>query len=267
MSWRHVARKDFADAVRSKLFWGLSVLMILLAYVAMAVPRALDSDIEVDAGISLVSGSMLLFIPIIALVVGYMSIVRERESGSIRMVLSLPLQRSEVVFGKFIGRTLVVIVPVVVGFGLAIPFVYLLYGGFDASAYAEFVFRAVMTAFVYVAIAVGVSAAVSTRGKALGSVLGIFVIFEWGWFGVVLAIYYLIHRSLPDPGAEPTWVEAANGISPGQAIQRGADGIFSGISTNAPLVLQEWVSILVVLAWIAVPLAIGYWRFNNANIS
>ena len=267
MYWTHVARKDFEDAVRSRMFWALSVLMILLAYIAMAAPRAIDSDISVEAGISIVSGSMLLFIPVIALVAGYMAIVSERQTGSIRMVLSLPLKRSEVLFGKFIGRSLVVIVPILLGFGLAIPFVLVLYGSFDAPAYAEFVFRALVTAFVYVAIAVGVSGSLATRGQALGAVITIFIVFDWMWFTVVLGVYYLLHFALPGSGTEPPWVEAMPGLAPGEAIRRLADGLFSGISTDAPILVQEWVSLFVVAAWIAVPLAIGYWRFTQANIS
>ena len=267
MHWRYVARKDFEDAVRSRLFWALSGLMILLAYIAMAAPRAIDSTISVEAGISIVSGSMLLFIPVIAIVAGYMAIVSERQTGSIRMVLSLPLTRGEVLVGKFVGRTVVVIVPILLGFGLAIPFVFAVYGSFDLPAYAEFVFRAVLTAFVYVGIAVGVSGSVATRGKALAAVITLFIIFEWMWFTVVLGIYYLLNFELPSFGDEPTWFEAMQGIAPGEAITRLADGLFSGISTDAPLLVQEWVSLFVVGMWIALPLAVGYWRFTRANIS
>lgn len=40
MYWTHVARKDFADAVRSRMFWALSVLILLLAYVGLYIPEA-----------------------------------------------------------------------------------------------------------------------------------------------------------------------------------------------------------------------------------
>jgi ABC-2 type transport system permease protein len=266
MQWTHVARKDFADAVRSRLFWALSALMILGASVVMAAPGLISDDAVVEDGINALSGSMLLLIPIIALVIGYMSIVSERETGSIRMMLSLPLERSEVFLGKVVGRTLVMVVPIVIGFALAAPLVFLLYGEFQADLYAQRVLQALLSAVVFVAIAVGVSGAVSSRGKALAGVIGIYAFFEWMWGVVLLGIYWVLNGDV-DGMNDASWVNGLEQLSPTAAIGSVAESIFEGISSSEPLIAQEWIGWLAVAAWILVLFAIGRYRFQRANIS
>jgi ABC-type transport system involved in multi-copper enzyme maturation permease subunit len=81
-----VARKDFSDAVRSKVFWVLSIIMILFAYIGMYAPRAIEDDPDIQSGITILRSVTIFLIPIIALIVGYMSIAGERQSDSIRML-------------------------------------------------------------------------------------------------------------------------------------------------------------------------------------
>ena len=266
MYWTNVAQKDFADAVRSKMFWALSALMLLLAYIGLYIPEAVGDDPTVSDGIEVLSGVIGFLIPIVALVVGYLAIVGERETGSIRMVLSLPLKRWEVLVGKLVGRTGVIVVPILVGFGLAVPFALLVYGSLPGAEYGEFVTGVLLIGFAFVAIAVGVSGSVDSRGKALAVVVGIYALFEFFWSLIPLGLFWLANGELPE-GESPTWVEALNGATPTQSAVSVSEGLWNGISTGEPLVLQEWVSALLLLAWVAVPLLVGYLRFSRADIS
>jgi len=78
MSWTHVARKDFSNTVRSKMFWALSIVMMLFAYIGMYAPRAIEDDPGIQSGITILSSVTVFLTPIIALIVGYMSIAGER---------------------------------------------------------------------------------------------------------------------------------------------------------------------------------------------
>lgn len=268
MYWAHVARKDFSDAIRSKMFWGLSLLMILTSYLGLYIAQAIDSGATAEDGVTVLSSPMLLLVPIIGLIVGYMALVGERETGSIRMVLSLPLKRSEVLFGKFVGRTGVVTIPILLGFVVAAPFVYVLYGTFPAIDYAQFATQTVLVGVIFVAIAVGISGSFDTRGKALATVLGVFVLFEYLWQVLPFGLYYLLNGEFPGEQADPTWLDFLISLAPSEATQAVADALYTAsISTSQPLLLQEWVSGVVVLLWILTPLAVGYGRFARANIS
>jgi len=266
MYWLHVARKDFADAVRSKMFWALSVVMLLLASVGMYVPQAVESEPSATDGVAVLTGVMTVVVPIIALVVGYMAIVGERQTGSLRMVLSLPLKRWEVLLGKLAGRTAVMVVPILLGFALAIPIVLFLYGSLPGSEYGEFVTTVVAVGAVFVAIAVGISGSVASRGRALALVVGIYLLFESFWELIPLGLYYAANGELPSEDV-PTWMEAINRASPVQAVTAASEGLWNGISTSEPLVLQEWFAAIIVVLWIAIPLGIGYLRFERADIS
>lgn len=108
--WEGVARKDFEDAVRSKLLWGLIAVFVAFLVMSLLSAEVLFPDgVTVDATMALVGVAMLaqLFVPGIALVAGYMSVVGERRSGSLRVLLSYPFSRFDVVAGKLAGRTLV----------------------------------------------------------------------------------------------------------------------------------------------------------------
>lgn len=267
MYWNHVARKDFADAIRSKMFWVLSLLMVGIAYLGLYLVHAFDSGSSAETGVSALSTPMLLIVPIIALITGYMALVGERETGSIRMVLSLPLKRNEVLFGKFVGRTGVVTIPILIAFVLAVPFVYVLYGNFPAVEYVQFVTRTLLTGIIFVAIAVGISGSFDTRGKALAGVISVFVLFEYLWSLIPFGLYYLGNGAFPDGDADVTWVEFLQNLAPAQATQTVSEALYTtGISTSEPLLVQEWVSAVVVLLWVLLPLAIGYTRFERANI-
>lgn len=267
MYWVHVARKDFADAVRSKLFWGLSGVMLVLAYLGMYVPRAVDgSSATASDGIGVLSGVVAFLVPIVALVAGYMSIVGERQTGSIRMVLSLPLKRWELFAGKLVGRGAVVVLAVLLGFALAVPFVLVVYGELPWREYAEFVTGVSLVGVTFVAIAVGISGSVSTRGKALAGVVGVYALVEFFWETIPLALYYILNGEIPSEDV-PTWFEATTGASPVQAALRTGEALFGGLSTGEPLVLQEWFGGVWLALWMLVPLAIGYLRFERADIS
>src|SRR5690606_37399169 len=69
-------------------------------------------------GPSLVTLSSL-FVPLVALALGYDAIVGKRERNTLGLLLSLPVSRIEVVIAKFVGRGLALTVAVAVGIGAA----------------------------------------------------------------------------------------------------------------------------------------------------
>ena len=266
MYWTDVAQKDFADAVRSKMFWALSGLMILFAGIGLYIPEATGSDATVSDGVGILSSVMGVFIPIVAIVVGYMSIVGERETGSVRMLLSLPLKRWEVLVGKLVGRAAVMVIPVLIGFAVAVPVALAVYGDLPGTEYAEFVTAVVLLGATFVTIAVGISGSVDSRGKALALVVGLYAMLQFFWSLIPSGLYYLANGELPGQNP-PTWVEAVNQIRPAEAALSVSEGLWNGISTSEPLVLQEWFAGVIILFWLAVPVLIGYLRFDRADIS
>lgn len=283
MSWPIIARKDFADAGRSRLLWALSLFMVVLVAGIAAIPQLLHIPGEgvpptFDDAISFLFTIVTLMVSIIALVVGYRAVVGERESGSIRFLIGLPHTRRDVIIGKVIGRAGVVAVPTLIGFLVGGVVVLALYDGFDVMTYTSLLALSVLIGVVYVSFAVGISAAVSSRAKAVAGVLGVYVVFDWMWWTAPMAIYWIIHRELPAMTDVPAWfvlVERLGVWEPLHVIAATMTDI-AGVETipveqriagDVPFYLETWFAWVFVAGWILVPLGIGYYRFRSAPIS
>jgi len=64
-----------------------------------------------------------------ALIAAYLAIAGERESGSLKLLLGLPPSRGEVLVGKFLGRSGVVAIGLVLGFLVSGVVTVAIYGG------------------------------------------------------------------------------------------------------------------------------------------
>lgn len=284
MSWNHIARKDFADAGRSLTLWIVTGLLILLVAGMTAIPSLLGVEEEpFGQALYFLFSAVALVIPIVGLLLGYNAVVGERESGSIRFLLGLPNTRRDVVVGKLLGRTAVVVVASVVAFVVGAGVIAWLYDGFVTSDYlALFAFTVVM-GLVYLSIAIGVSASVSSRGRAIAGVLGIFVLFDIAWQSVPMGIYYLLEGSWPalyGEGSLPAWFVLVERLSPGQALSAVAIEIVDVIDAaeidltaagrvagEVPFYLETWFAGVIVVGWIALPIAVGYARFSRAVLN
>lgn len=281
-AWIDVAKKDFADAARSKMLWALSALMILFVGIAVYAAHAINQDPVIQDALFFMSTPMLLLIPILGLIVGYMSIIGERDSGSIRALLALPIVRWEVVVGKFVGRVGVLWIPIIAGFAIGSGFAAVLYGEVPGRAYAEMMVFALVVGIVYVAIAVSISASTNSRGKGMALAIGAFALFEYLWSVIPTAVYYVLNREMPAFASVsdlPNWFLFLTRLAPSNAIATflasifefdgafGGSGVSNDLLAEVPFYLQEWFSGIVVLLWIVVPLAIGYYRFQRATIS
>jgi len=106
-----VARKEFRDALRSKGLWVPS--LVFTAFFVIPAAAALWFDVGIrggqDVGMQLLirviyPNIVTLFLPLVAIFAGYAAISKERTSGSLKLLLSLPHPRKDVIIGKVVGR-------------------------------------------------------------------------------------------------------------------------------------------------------------------
>lgn len=284
MSWTAVARKDFRDAVRVKWFWALTALFVVFAGGA----AYLYGEVDLFSGgqaatatglIGFLSGASGTLVPIIALLVGYKAIVGERDSGSLKLLLSLPHTRGEVVLGKLLGRTAVVSLAILVGYLVAVVIGLVTFSEFAVGDFLLFTLLTILLGLAYISIAIGLSSAVSSGSRAGAIAIGFWLVFEflWGLVGILLvwAVNGFSLRGLFQGGG-PEWYQLFLRLSPTNAYSAvvgtllpgsGGGGIGGAGGQGAqPFFLQDWFGLVILVVWVAVPVGLGYLRFRDTDL-
>jgi ABC-2 type transport system permease protein len=275
VSLEAVARKDFEDAVRSRWLLGLTALFVALvsaaAWVVNPGPGQTASTNALLNSLFIRDALVTTLMPLIALVIAYSAVVGERESGSLKLLLSLPHSRAEVVFGKVLGRSAALTVALLVGFLL--PAVVLGAGAlrftFDPVAYLGYTLLTAVLGVVFVAIAVGFSAATASQRIAIGGAIALYFLFVPLWGAVQFPLQLWLGM-----GGGPAWLPVE-----GQTLFRflrvfnptGSFKILAGAYLGEGLyagdnVRMQVASTSMLLAWLlGVPL-LGLWRFERADL-
>lgn len=121
-----VARKEFRDDFRSRWTLAITALFAVLAlgiayFGAAAAGRF--GFVSFDATVASLTTLAALVIPLIGLLIAYDTVVGERESGTLMLLLSYPLSRSQLLAGKFAGHSAVLAVAATLGFGAAVALI------------------------------------------------------------------------------------------------------------------------------------------------
>ncbi|WP_435151826.1 ABC transporter permease subunit [Haladaptatus sp. DFWS20] len=278
MSWLSVAKKDFTDSRRSKGLLSLIslyvLLLVIIVYFAGESPQSAMTDV-----LRLVSLIGIFIIPLSALIVAYLAIAGERESGSIKYLLGLPNTRLDLVVGKFVGRSVVVTVGLLLAFGVAAALGVVFLDSIDVVVFGEFVLLMLFFTITYIGIAVGLSATCGSRSRAMASSVGVFFVFNVLWTVPQISPSRMLRYVAEDKlgmTLGPEIYEFVFLVSPPYAFQRAAGLVFPDrpiyfsryISPEAsiPFYLEEWFMLVILGAWLVIPLAVGYLSFERADL-
>ncbi|MFB6187473.1 MAG: ABC transporter permease subunit, partial [Halobacteriaceae archaeon] len=234
-----------------------------------------------------------LFIPGIALVAGYMAVVGERQSGSLRILMSYPFSRFDVVIGKLAGRLLITGIGLAIGFAVASGLVVWLYGAPTVTQFLQFVATGILLGLTFTGLAVGGSAATKTRGSAMTLTIGSYMSMVFFWKPVVVGIYYGVNGTLPGIKAD-AWYFLLKRLDPleayrvltGAVLNEPVDPVpkfpLEDIPANTrpeqlelanrvvgeiPVYLNQGMAVVILVAWGTIPVIIGYWRFKHEDLS
>lgn len=281
MSVGGVIRKDILDVRRAKIVWFVGLLFTLVTVLFFY-------QVNVSGGLSEVADVLLalwnlvfvgaLFIPAIALVAAYLSIAGERESGSIKFLLSTPISRRELVVGKFLSRTAVVSLSLLVAFLVTAGLSALWFDELKLGTFAAVAGLTTLYALSYVAVAIAISASTSSRSRAMGGALGFYFVTNllviFGDLSIRGLLEYVLNDLLgagigQDPLTFLTMV-----ISPTQSYVLSTGLAFperflqfqgAGVG-DAAWYVQGEMALALLCGWVVVPLLLGIWRFDRANI-
>lgn len=280
MSWAAVARKDFYDAVQSRSIWALSGFFILLAigltYAYAEVPLLSGEQGTIGGLTFFLAGIVGTFVAVTAVVLCYRSIAGEDELGSMKLLLSLPHSRSDVLLGKVLGRTGVLTLPLGIGLGVGLAMGILMLGRGSVLAAVVFLLWTFVFALAYVSIIVGLSALTGSTTRAAALSIGFLLLFEFFWGAVPFAVRFVISGFSLPTGQPPDWYTLLGQLSPSDAyvsgltallpdIARGTGQPIPGSNTDA-FYADPAAGIVIIFLWLVVPLAVGYTTFSRADL-
>ncbi|MFB6152245.1 MAG: ABC transporter permease [Haloarculaceae archaeon] len=187
-TWYAVAKKEFKDTVRSRGLWVLSAVFtvffllpaagVLYGFIDLRQYQSLGMEVLIS-GLYLDLVTFLL--PLVAIYVGFAAISDERTRGSLKLLLSLPFSRRDVVVGKVVGRCAVVGVTLAVAFTLTAVFLVMSRIPFKGVTYGLFALYTGAFTVVMVAIAVSVSGAVRTNRQSVLANFFVYFYFTFAW--------------------------------------------------------------------------------------
>jgi Cu-processing system permease protein len=243
-------------------FSGIALLLLLLSTSREEIAGISGFGRTAASLINLV----LLFIPLIALVTGALSISNERENGTLSYLLSHPIMKTEIFFGKFIGLLLSLCISISLGFGLAGIAISVKGGGQDISKFLIISLLSALLAASLLSIGLLISAYSRSGARAIG-----FAVFLWLFFIVISDLGIMGTSVVMDLGIKqvftltlfnPTDVFKITSIlilSPRFEIL-GPVGIYALNTFGREGLFYLLISVL--LLWTLFPLAWGYFLFN-----
>ncbi|HLI14355.1 MAG TPA: ABC transporter permease [Alphaproteobacteria bacterium] len=166
-----IAGKEIRDGLRNR--WVIAATLLLgglslsLTFLGSAPVGTVGVDRLAVAVVGLSSLTIYL-VPLIALMLSYDAIAGEMERGTMLLLLTYPVQRSQVVLGKFLGHGAILAFAAIVGYGAA---GLALISSSDAEsweAFASMTLSSVLLGCAFLALGYLVSALVRERATAAG---------------------------------------------------------------------------------------------------
>ncbi len=306
MSWQAVARKEFRDAIRSRWLHGSTLFFALFIGGAAALffgvligpdGRQVSNLFGFFANLGVFSfsfpGLLALVLGFIALSTSYGSITGERETGSIKLLLSLPNSRLDAMIGKFLGRSAVVVAALLVGFLVAFAVLIATGTRLELGSFVPQVALTALLGMAFVSIGLGISALASSNREATLATMGLYLVFAVLWGSVSEGIPKLLNYAAEQAGmgalAVATRVQIGvflKYLNPLKAYETLAAQLYYGAAQarlvsatfgeqnalgpifqeSIPFYFSGWFLFAILLAWIVLPVAVGYWAFERADL-
>jgi len=273
-----IAKKEIMDNIRNKWIIIVSVMFALLTLVVSYFGSIFSHGWQ-DLGGTI--ATMMTFveylIPIIALMLGYATIIGEIERGSMSSLLSLSVTRFEIILGKYLGLAAVLAFTILVGFGVAGLVIAANVTNVNYIEYLIFICATILYGLIFLSISLFFSTLFKKRSSAIGGAVLIWFAFLFiipiVFTGVLVAsigLDKLMVGSVPNwyyglelfnPVSVYSYVISLNVVPLNQIAQQN-----STVTITYPSFISNWLILPILLIWITVFFFLAYWRFKKQDI-
>ncbi|MFO8109548.1 MAG: ABC transporter permease subunit [Thermoplasmata archaeon] len=264
-------KKEFMNNVRNK--W---IIVLTLVFAGFIVLISAYGGIEARGNTGVKGFEFTIwyayslavfFISIVAIMLGYKTVVEESESKTIGMLLASPLERKDILLGKFAGLSMVLVFSIVVGLGIGGIIIAVTAGTEGYSSYLFFIFLTVLFALIFLSISTALSTLVKSRSQALVGGILIWIFFNIIYDLILLGILMASGWELPTDTFTieyPGWYQVSQMFNPiglyGLSINRLLDNAVLPGFMNIPILIG------VFILWIAIPIMIANLMFQGKDL-
>ncbi|WP_020590664.1 ABC transporter permease subunit [Kiloniella laminariae] len=270
-----IAGKEFKDALRNRWILAATALLALLAlslaFVGTAPVGSVRASMMQVTVISLASLSVFL-VPLIALMLSYDTIVGDIERGSMLLLMTYPVSRWQLIFGKFLGHSFILSLATIVGYGSAGVLIAASAESTSAqdwAAFAGLIGSTVLLGSAFISLGYLLSVVVKERATAIGLAVAVWLFFVLLYDMAVLGILVV------DQG-ETLKADLVNLLllfNPADSFRllnlTGFDSTaaLSGMSSIAGrAILPPWFALAALNAWIMIPFTISGFLFSRREL-
>ncbi|WP_231188358.1 ABC transporter permease subunit [Haladaptatus sp. DYF46] len=301
-NWKPLAHKEYSQAVRWRGLWILTGLALLLVYYGWGVSRGIAAPrsrlvSDIGSNVTLASFQFPIgnVIGLAALLISYQSLTSASGTHRLSLIAVQPHSRRDIFIGTIVGRTAAVWTFLgglfLIGGALGI----LTHGVFDGITFIAVVLGSLFYVLTVVSLGTSISAIVRSRALAAPVAIIYYLLFTLLWESVVSGIVFralagpyilspppqsqflfLLKRAVP-VDAYDVLVNAALNLDnaasiPDVVLLNDYGDPFAVLAVGdafntTPLVLHPLSSVLVLSAWLVLPVLIGYIRFNTCDLA
>ncbi|RLM70707.1 ABC transporter permease [Halorubrum sp. Atlit-8R] len=249
-----VAVTEYRLAVRSRWALALTGLFVAFGGVVLTFSGSAVGPAGAERVVASLTSLAAYLVPLTALALGYDAIVGREDEGWLAVVFSLPVRRSEVVAGTYLGRLAVLAGATLLGFGFSGALIVREFGVAELPAFLGFLGGAVGAGAAFLALALLLSTVAREKTHALGAAL-----LAWVWFVLghdLLALGVVAAADLP--GAALSALVLSNPVSAFRVLVLSGLGTTAGGGFTAVLAgsgLSTAALALSLVAWAVVPAA------------
>jgi Cu-processing system permease protein len=189
-----VAARELREAMRSRWF-AMAAICFLLLSLGLSMLGLAGAQRSGLAGFDRTTASLLnlalVFVPLITLTLGGLSIAGEIEDQSLGLLLAQPVTRLEVFAGKYLGLLAAVAAAIAVGFGATGVIVGWSAGGGDVRAFLGLVAITLLLAAATLGIGTALSVGLRSRARVVGAAFSVWLLLVYvsdlGTIGLAVA--------------------------------------------------------------------------------
>jgi ABC-2 type transport system permease protein len=213
---------------------------------------------------------------LIAIVVSHRALAGERETGTIKLLLTSPHSRRAVFLGKFVGRSTVALLPILAGLLLAGMIGLGRHTQFSPVTFLQFVTLTVSFVIAFVSVALALSTTTASGNEATAGAFGCYLVLGVGWPAsttLVKSVRNLViegtFTDTPQGQFEnPDWFGLLDVASPAGAYRRLVGQWVQELPVSIGLTWEQSapVAAISLAVWIIVPAILGYRTFHRLDL-